>query len=106
MNRVSIREAINIGNIEWRHHALERMLQRGISRNEVKLTVRDGEIIEKYDEDMPFPSALFFHFSTKTIHVVASFDNEIQKIYIITAYIPDIKHFDKDLKIRIKNENK
>ena len=105
MNRVSITEAINIGNIEWRQHALERMLQRGISRNEVKLAVKNGEIIEHYERDMPFPSALFFHLTTKTIHAAASFDEEAKIVYIITAYVPNNEHFNDDLKTRRRDEN-
>ena len=100
-----MREAIDIGNIEWRQHALERMLQRGISRNEVKLAIKNGEIIEQYETDKPFKSALFFHFMTKTIHVVASFDEKEKIVYIITTYIPNIEHFNSDLKTRRKDEN-
>lgn len=100
-----MREAIDIGNIEWRQHALERMLQRGISRNEVRLAIKNGEIIEQYKTDKPFKSALFFYFSTKTIHVVASFDKKEKIVYIITSYIPNREYFDNDLKTRRKNEN-
>ena len=84
---------------------MERMLQRGISRNEVKLAIQNGEILERYESDIPFPSALFFHFFTKTIHVVASFDEEEKRVYIITAYIPNNEYFDDDLKTRRRDEN-
>lgn len=105
MNRESIVNAINIGNIEWRQHALERMFQRAISRNEVKLAIKNGEIIEEYENDMPFPSALFFHCGSKIIHVVASFDEETKIVYVITAYVPDSQYFNDDLKTRRQNGN-
>ena len=100
MDKEKIIEALDIGTIEWRRHALERMLERDISRAEVKTTLRNGEIIEHYETDVPFESALFFYVDTKPIHVVASLDEATKTIYIITAYVPSITHFNEDLKTR------
>jgi len=100
MNKEKIIEALEIGNIEWRRHALERMLERDISRSEVKMTLRDGEIIENYETYVPFESALFFYIGSKPIHVVASLDEVTQTIFIITAYVPSTTHFYEDLKTR------
>jgi len=41
-----IRYAVGAGNIVWQKHALERMLERGISRKGVKNSLLSGEIIE------------------------------------------------------------
>ena len=100
MDKEKIIEALENGTIEWRRHALERMLERDISRREVKITLQDGEIIENYETDVPFESALFFYIDSKPIHVVASLDEATQTIYIITAYVPSIRHFYEDLKTR------
>lgn len=100
MDKSKIIEALDSENIEWRKHALERMLERDISRMEVKETLRHGEIIENYEIDAPFPSALFFYINTKTIHVVASLDKETKTVFVITAYVPDTIHFHDDLKQR------
>jgi len=100
MNKEKIIEALEMGNIEWRKHALERMLERDISRNEVKMTLRYGEIIENYKDDKPFESALFLYISSKPIHVVASLDEVTKTIFIITTYVPSITHFYEDLKTR------
>lgn len=43
----------------WQRHALERMMERGISRNTVINVLLAGEVIEDYSDDKPFPSALF-----------------------------------------------
>jgi len=102
MEKTKIIEALALGNIEWRRHALERMLQRGIYRDEVKEALLEGEIIEKYETDVPFESALFFHSKAKTLHVVASLDEANKILYVITAYEPDIAHFEDDLKTRRK----
>lgn len=36
MDKLAVIEALEQGNIEWRRHALERMLERNITRQEVK----------------------------------------------------------------------
>jgi hypothetical protein len=100
MDKEKIIEALEIGNVEWRRHALERMLTRDISRREVKMTLQNGEIIENYETDVPFESALFFYIDSKPVHVVASLDEDTKTIYIITAYVPDTTHFYEDLKTR------
>jgi len=48
MDRALIQKAIEVNKIEWRKHSLERMLQRGISRMDVKETLLKGELIEYY----------------------------------------------------------
>ena len=45
MNRDRLKEAIANGNIEWQRHALEKMMERGISRDTVKKVLLKGEII-------------------------------------------------------------
>ena len=100
MDRDTIVEVLEVGTIEWRRHALERMLERDISRAEVKITLKNGEIIERYETDVPFESALFFYIDSKPIHVVASLDEATDTIYIITAYVPNTIHFNEDLKTR------
>lgn len=92
--------------ISWQKHALQRMLERSISIDEVKFALKNGEIIEKYSEDYPFPSVLIAYVnSQKPLHVVSSYDEESSSFYIITAYIPDTKHFEDDLITRKKDEN-
>ena len=100
MNKSKLIEALKLGNIEWRKHSLERMLERDISRVEVKNALLHGEIIESYETDVPFASALFFHSDSKTIHVVASLDEVSSTVYVVTAYVPDTTHFYDDLKRR------
>tara|TARA_B100001179_G_scaffold30303_1_gene18394 strand:+ start:245 stop:400 length:156 start_codon:yes stop_codon:yes gene_type:complete len=42
--RDTVRKCAKQGAIEWRTHALHRMLQRGITRGEVVETLLDGEL--------------------------------------------------------------
>ncbi len=93
--------ALRRGRIVWRRHALERMLSRNISRDNVKRVLEEREVIENYSEDHPFPSALFIGFVGKRVlHVIAALDKDEGLIYVITAYEPDMQHFQSDMRTR------
>ena len=60
-----------------------------------------GELIENYPDDRLYPSALFLGLiNEKPIHVVAALDNLNTFCYVITAYEPDLNHFESDYKTR------
>jgi hypothetical protein len=62
-----------------------------------------GECIEDYPDDYPFPSGLFFGWhGDKPLHVVAALEEPIPRVYIITAYEPDLEHFENDFRTRRK----
>ncbi len=101
MNRDQLKVAIENGRIEWQRHALERMMERGISRETVKKVLLSGEIIEDYPDDKPYPSALFLGWvEEQSFHVVTAFDTETDYGFIITVYKPDLEHFESDYKTR------
>jgi len=73
------------------------MLEREISRAEVKQVIKDGTLLESYDEDKPFPSKLLFLVVNKRpIHIVIAKDILTNECYIITAYEPTISYFQDD----------
>jgi hypothetical protein len=76
-------------------HLLARMRQRGIRYDDLKQTIRSGEIIEQYPIDYPFPSCLI---SSVDLHIVCSIGAGI--LYIITAYRPSGGKWKKDGKTR------
>lgn len=101
MDRDKLLRALENGCIEWQRHALEQMMERGISRNMVKEVLRSGEIIEDYPDDKPYPSGLFLGWiKGEPLHVVAAFDSLTGWCFIITAYKPDLEHFEPDYKTR------
>lgn len=107
MNRVQLKTAIENGRIEWQKHALERMMERGVSREIVKSVLLTGEVIEDYPDDKPYPSALFIGWhESEPFHVVSAFDSESGFCFIITAYKPDLEHFESDYKTRRNDDNK
>lgn len=86
--------------IKWYKHALERMQERDISREDVKNCIMNGEILEDYPDDFPHPSCLVFGYAVdnRIIHAVVSCDNN--NIGVITVYIPNTEKFESDLKTR------
>ena len=101
MNRNILRKAVEKGYIEWHRHALERMMERKISRKAVKEVLLNGEIIEDYQDNRPYPSALFLGWMGKQpLHVVTAVDSLTGWCFIVTAYTPDLEHFEPDYKTR------
>lgn len=100
-NKSLFTQALSNGNIIWRKHSLEKMLARGISRAEVLEVLENGETIQRYEYDKPFPSALLLGFpNSRPIHVVVSFSEIQLEIFVITAYEPDLAIFEPDFKTR------
>jgi len=62
--------AVNSRHILWKKHALERMMERGISRTQVKLAILQGIIIEYYSDDYPIPSVLLATPEPEPLHAV------------------------------------
>ena len=101
MEQGRLAAAIDRGNVEWSAHGLRRMFQRGIKTEFVKRVIKAGTVIEEYPDDKPFPSALFHGIcENKPLHVVAAFDSESDRVFVITAYWPDEEHFEGDLRTR------
>ncbi len=87
-------------NIVISLHGQIRLNERNISVDDVMYAINHGEIIEQYPEDYPFPSCLILGLSLGYvyIHVVVSMDDG--KIYLITAYVPNLDKWEEDLKTR------
>lgn len=92
-----LQSAVREGNIEWLKHSLQRMMERDITRQEVKTAILEGSVIEVYSKDRPYPSILIAWIDDKPLHAVVSYDDVKDMCYIITAYIPNEKYFEKDL---------
>ena len=96
-----LRRNIEKGHVQWQRHALERIFQRGIKREDVFKVLRKGEIIEEYPNDKPWPSALFLGWvDSQPVHVVAAHSQQVQKVAIITVYEPSLEYFENDFKTR------
>ena len=72
-------------------------MERGISRTHVKQAILQGSIIEYYPDDYPIPSVLLATLQPEPLHVVVAYDSASQACHVITAYRPDLTHFEADL---------
>ena len=87
----------------FRAHAIQRMFQRRISKEEVRQVVATGETIETYPTDKPFPSRLILGWSgSRPIHVVAADDASVQETIIVTVYQPDLEEWESGFKRRTR----
>ena len=84
-------------------HSRKRFAERDISVTDVSAAINNGEIIEQYPDDFPFPSCLIFgKADNKILHVVASINEGL--VYIITAYVPSVSKWEDDMKTRKEKE--
>ena len=81
-------------------HMMTRLLQRGISLDDVTQVIRSGDIIEQYPNDYPYPSCLILG-NTKdehALHIVCGVSEN--ELWLITAYKPSLEIWEEDLKTR------
>lgn len=81
-------------------HASMRFYQRNIKIKDIKFAVKNGEIIEQYDDDFPFPSCLILGKTddNKFLHIVMSDEGSVARV--ITSYFPDKNRWQDDYKTR------
>ena len=92
---------MNNPKILFRVHAVQRMFERNISVKKVSQALQSGETIEDYSTEMPEPSRLILGFQGKhPFHVVTSENPEINRITVITVYLPDPNKWNKEFKSR------
>ncbi|MBD5117502.1 MAG: DUF4258 domain-containing protein [Ruminococcaceae bacterium] len=90
----------NRKNIALTAHSYRRLRQRKIKTIDAVTATANGEIIERYPEDRPYPSCLVLGCTVngKMLHVVCSVGEN--KLWIITAYYPDTEKWETDFKTR------
>jgi hypothetical protein len=74
----------------FRVHAIQRMFERGIAKEDIRHVLETGKTIEAYPEDQPYRSRLVLGWvGPRPIHVVVA-DNPLQQeTIVITVYEPD-----------------
>jgi hypothetical protein len=76
--------------ISFSRHAIQRMFERAIHPDEVRMALATGEVIADYTADVPYPSMLVLAIvAGRPLHVVAARNGETRHCYVITAYVPD-----------------
>lgn len=83
--------AIRGNRIRITDHADEEAEADRLSFDEILLSVMQGEVIEQYLDDKPYPSCLVFGttFSGDPVHSVWAYNADNQWAVLITVYRPD-----------------
>ena len=91
MNIQNIISAIQEKRIRITDHADEEAQADSLAFDEVFFSVLQGEIIEDYPTDKPYPSCLIYgdNFQGEPIHSVWAFNDKTQWAVLITVYRPD-----------------
>jgi len=96
------RLAENIDSLILTKHIIQRFEERGIILADVRKVILQGEIIEQYPEDYPFPSCLLLGLSINGEYLHACVASNHENIFVITAYHPGPDEWESDLKTRKK----
>lgn len=82
-------------------HALQRMFDRGISPEDVRAVLMNGEAVEMYPDDKPYPSMLLLsRVGGRPLHVVVAQDAAVGDCFVVTVYEPDATLWHEDFKKR------
>jgi hypothetical protein len=88
--------------IVWTEHSAIRFRERKIRHSDLIECIKNGEIIEQYPEDTPYPSCLISGtcLNGKSLHTVIGLNKDIL-CCVVTAYRPDLEKWETDYKTRI-----
>jgi hypothetical protein len=79
---------MNCDRVMFTGHAVQRMFERRIQKEQIRDLLQSGEVIAEYPNDVPLPSSLLLgNDPTKTCHIV-------------TVYEPDPGQWSDDFRTR------
>lgn len=102
MNIEDVIAAIRKGQVRITDHADEEAVDDDLTFDEIYYSVMQGEVIEDYPTDKPYPSCLIMgkNFSGQAIHSVWAYNPMNQWAVLITVYRPDPARW-IDWKVRV-----
>jgi len=79
-----------VARLVFRVHAVQRMFQRHVTAEDVRHALGNGEELEAYPEDHPYPSRLVLGWrGSRPLHIVVAQNPPDDEIIIITVYEPN-----------------
>ena len=92
---------MNCDRVMFTGHAVQRMFERRIQKEEIRYLLQSGEVIAEYPNDLPLPSSLLLGFlGDRPIHIVVAFDDSTKTCHIVTVYEPDPGQWSDDFRTR------
>jgi hypothetical protein len=91
MDIAEICEAIRAGRVRITDHADEEAAADGLTLAEIYRSTLDGEIIEGYPTDTPYPSCLIYGRTStgEPVHSVWAHNADTRWAVLVTVYRPD-----------------
>ena len=79
------------------------MFERDIGIEDVRAVVGEGEVVEDYPDDEPYPSRLLLSSrGGRHLHVVAAFNRPGDEVVVVTVYEPDLDQWEPGFRRRRK----
>jgi hypothetical protein len=92
---------MNCDRLIFTGHAVQRMFERRIQKEQIRDLLQSGKVIAEYPNDVPFPSSLILGFlRDRPIHIVVAFDDLTKTCHIVTVYEPDPDQWSDDFRTR------
>jgi hypothetical protein len=96
-----IRRCVRRRKVLWTYHANMRLQGRFLPRRMILNAVDGLEVIESYPDDKYLPSYLVHGQAEGTVfHVLFAVDVAGDNVRVVTAYRPDSRDWEEDLKTR------
>ncbi len=89
--------------IYWSRHAITEAVNDSLTRQEVEAALTAAEIIEDYPvKRRPLPDCLVLTFlpDERPLHAVVAIDQEKERIFIVTVYLPSKEKWHDDWRTR------
>ena len=94
---------MNCSRVVFTGHALRRMFQRELGKDDIIEVLKAGECVAEYPEDQPYPSYLILGFAgSRPVHIIVARDVADETCYVVTAYVPDRSLWSDDFRTRRK----
>ena len=100
ISQEQLRELCHDDTVVMTQHLTLRCDERGIIYNDIKATIQNGEIVEQYPMDYPYPSCLVLYRleDGRFLHVVVGVGDS--RLWIVTSYYPNGAEWKDDYKTR------
>ena len=87
--------------LRYTEHALNRMDQWAVEARTLPVLIAQGETIEEYPHDRPYPSRLVLGWeNTGPVHVVLADIPDSDEAIVITVYRPEPERWDNGFRTR------
>lgn len=88
-NIEKLRDAVRHNKYLLRQHVRQRMVERGVTEEDIEQVVTKGDVVEQQPRSKPFPKAVFMAFVRgDPLYVAAAFDGDWTHIITVHWYDP------------------